>query len=195
MNAPYYNVNTREPVDLLPPRPPVLDGQLNPPWEAYWAWCLAQGIRKVESWNTTIPEGYRQSGWKHVVLADDSVSVSPVLVSIADEQATEAQAQAQAYAADLEANFERYVLGNLYLLVSDALLSRNDHAKAGTMDIAVALSNLMKTNVAQYLALSGALNLAKGGLDRYDAKWWDTLTWKDDPAVIAQTSQLMGLLA
>jgi hypothetical protein len=123
------------------------------------------------------------------------VSVSPVLVSIAGEQAAEAQAQAQAYAADLEANFERYVLGNLYLLVSDALLSRNDHAKAGTMDIAVALANLMKTNVAQYLALSGALNLAKGGLDRYDAKWWDTLVWKDDPAVIAQTSQLMGLLA
>jgi hypothetical protein len=99
----------------------------------------------------------------------------------------EAQRQAEAAAADLQANGERYVAENEYILLCDAIAGTpGAHARLGLGDLQAALVGLITVAPARQNAIFQYLMGLQIGLQRLGGvNWWDACTWHNQPAVVA----------
>jgi hypothetical protein len=101
--------------------------------------------------------------------------------------AQEAQRQAEAAAADLLANGERYVAENEYILLCDAIAGTpGAHTRLGLGDLQTALVGLIIVAPARQNAIFQYLMGLQIGLQRLGGvNWWDNCTWHNQPAIVA----------
>jgi hypothetical protein len=79
--------------------------------------------------------------------------------------------------ANLEANRDRWLLENNFLLLCDSLTNTTEHAKLGFPEIEVIITGLMETNQTVAVQLSLKLLMLDSALKRYDLLWWDSCEW------------------
>jgi hypothetical protein len=100
--------------------------------------------------------------------------------------AQEAQADIEAAAADLEANGERYVAENEYILLCDMLgQCPGAHVKLGLGALQTLLVSMISEAPARENALFQYLMGLQIALQRLGGVgWWDTCTWHDQAAIV-----------
>ena len=126
-------------------------------------------------------EGCRILRYKYIVNEDGMTAGKHILaeVSIAEEQAAVDAAAAAAAQADPIGNSERYVLENVYLMLCDSIRGDTSHAKIGVAQLEASMSALRKVDEA---------------LQRYDLRWWDSVQYRDIPAIVAAATELWSKL-
>jgi hypothetical protein len=124
------------------------------------------------------------------------VSVFPVLINIADEQAAEAQAQAQAYAADLVANRKRYVYENAFILLCDMLSGQTTHTKLDEDVFPVAMATLKAQNESAFDNATDMFTFLDSRLSKLAGpNWWDTCVYRDVPELVTPAQTLIGMFS
>jgi hypothetical protein len=98
-----------------------------------------------------------------------------------------AEQAAAAEAADLSANRTRYAYENAFLLVCEVCYGTRE--KRGTADLLQAMHTKMAGagDLAAFQALAAGMGVVfaiDAELKRYDSRWWDTVTWHDNPDII-----------
>jgi hypothetical protein len=127
---------------------------------------------------------WRDDGWAYR-------EVDVVQFTAEELAAQETQRQAEAAAADLLANGERYVAENEYILLCDAIAGTpGAHARLGLGDLQTALVGLIAKAPARQNAIFQYLMGLQIGLQRLGGvNWWDSCTWHDQPAIVTAAGE------
>jgi len=154
---------------------------------------------------------YWGAGWRKIVTIanpDDgyrvgTYAVSPIdyatcnlsvatEINIAAEQAAVAAAQQAAYLADLAANYKRYVLEIVYLLLCDVLMGRTTHVKVPAEDMADALLAAESRDAVTGQKLESAFSYVSIAMIYYSTQWWDTVQYRDAPDLVNAAKDLLA---
>jgi hypothetical protein len=121
-----------------------------------------------------------------VQVVDDTYSQEELAAQAAQAAEDEAARKAEEAAADLQANGERYVAENEYILLCDAIAGTpGAHVKLGLGDLQTALVGLITVAPARQNAIFQYLMGLQIGLQRLGGvNWWDGCTWHDQPAIV-----------
>jgi len=142
----------------------------------------------AEGWREYVPLASTPANARTVAWVDDGARYTETVAEIwtAEELAAqETQRQAEAAAADLLANGERYVAENEYILLCDAIAGTpGAHTRLGLGDLQTALVGLIAKAPARQNAIFQYLMGLQIGLQRLGGvNWWDNCTWHDQAAI------------
>jgi hypothetical protein len=147
---------------------------------------MAEAI--AEGWREYVPLASTPANTRTVAWVDDGARYTETVTEVwtAEELAAqETQRQAEAAAADLLANGERYVAENEYILLCDAIAGTpGAHTRLGLGDLQTALVGLIAVAPARQNAIFQYLMGLQIGLQRLGGvNWWDSCAWHDQAAI------------
>jgi hypothetical protein len=142
----------------------------------------------AEGWREYVPLASIPANARTVAWVDDGARYTETVTEVwteAELTAQETQRHAEAAAADLLANGERYVAENEYILLCDAIAGTpGAHTRLGLGDLQTALVGLIAKAPARQNAIFQYLMGLQVALQRLGGVgWWDACTWHDQPAI------------